>query len=348
MCYDAVAMAYDTGRKVFFVPQTPLPFLVGGSEFHTRQTMEAMHDLGVDARWLPIGEADTVRAGDVVHFFGCASLASGWSALTPAGVLGAVSPIFYETRVLPRVMWRICRHLHGTLRRHIAVLMQHARVIVVYSHAEARQVMRLWDLAEDRVHVVPVGCDTARGDAEVFWDALNPGLDPCEPFVLSVGRWEPQKRTLKTAQAALEAGVQLLLVGRTSPWSSASYVAHISEIIAAAHGRIRSIPWIEHEQMRHCYAAAHTHVLASERETPGLASLEAGVNGCNLVVGESPPVREYLADMAEYTDGSVRSIRDAILCAMGQPRDSHGQSRAVPVAYTWKKSATATLEAYGW
>jgi glycosyltransferase involved in cell wall biosynthesis len=347
-CYDAVTMADDTERKVFFVPQAPLPFIVGGSELHTTQTMKAMRLLGVDARWLPIGEAGAVRAGDVVHFFGCPSLATGWQRLTPPGVLDVVSPIFYEARAFQRALWRIGTRLRGTLRKHVATLMRRARAVIVYSHAEARQVQQLWGVAADRMHVVHNACEVIQGDAALFWDVLNPGLDPAEPFVLSVGRWEPCKRTLNTVRAALGAGTQLLLVGKPAPWVPSSYIGYIEELISASHGRLQSIPWMEHSQLCHCYAAAHAHVLASERETPGLASLEAGASGCNLVVGESPPVREYLADMAEYASGSVASIRDAILRAMDQPRDSHGQSRTITESFTWEKSAIATLEAYGW
>ncbi|MCX6084496.1 MAG: hypothetical protein NT102_05980 [Caldiserica bacterium] len=268
--------------------------------------------------------------------------------LTPPGVLDVVSPIFYEAGAFQCALWRVGRGLRGTVRRHVALLAQQARVMIVYSHAKARQVQQLWGVAADHVHVVHIGCDTSLGNAASFWDTLNPGLDPSELFVLSVGRWEPRKRALKTVQAARKAGTQLLLVGQPAPWAPSSYIGHINAIIAASHGRIRSIPWVEHGQVCHCYAATHTHVLASEAETPGLASLEAGVGGCNLVVGESPPVREYFADMAEYTSGSVASIQDAILRTMSQPRDTHGQSRIIADSFTWEKSAVATLRAYGW
>jgi glycosyltransferase involved in cell wall biosynthesis len=341
-------MTDDSGRRVFFIPQTPPSFVLGGSEIHTTRTMEAMRLLGVDAGWLPIGEAGTVRAGDVVHFFGRSTLSTGWMALTPSDVLDVVSPIFYEAGAFERVLWHAGRRLCGTLRRHVAALARRARVVIVYSYAEGTQVQELWGVAPERVRVVHVGCDTSAGNAEFFWDRLNPGLDPYERFVLNVGRWEPRKRTLQTVQAALTAGTQLLLVGKPAPWTPASYVDRVSDLIAASHGRIHSIPWVEHDQVCHYFAAAHTHVLASEMETPGLASLEAGVGGCNLVVGESPPVREYLADMAEYASGSVTSIRDAIVRTMNQPRDGCGQSRIIAESFTWRKSAIATLRAYGW
>jgi glycosyltransferase involved in cell wall biosynthesis len=310
--------------------------------------MEAMGALGVDARWLPVGDANALREGDIVHFFGCPGMATGWTALTPPGILDVVSPVFYEADPVHRAFWRLTRRLRGFGHRRVAQLAQRAHVLIVYSHAEAVQMQQLWGVAAEHVRVVSIGCDASPGDAEYFWDVLNPGLDRSEQLVLSVGRWEPRKRTLETVQASIGAGAQLLLIGRPAPWALPPYIERINEIIAGSHGRVRSIPWVEHDQVCHCYAAAYTHVLASAVETPGLASLEAGAGGCNLVVGESPPVREYLADMAEYTSGSVASIEDAILRTLDQPRDSHGQSRIIAESFTWEKSAIATLRAYGW
>jgi glycosyltransferase involved in cell wall biosynthesis len=338
----------DGQRIVYYVPQTPLSFVLGGAEFHAQRTMEAMRLLGVDARWLPVGDADALREGDVVHFFGCPGMATGWTATIPRGILDVVSPIFYETDVAHRALWPLARRLRGSRHRRVASLAQRAHVLIVYSHAEAVQMQQLWGVAAERVHVVTIGCDASPGDAEYFWDVLNPGLDPSRPFVLSVGRWEPRKRTVETVQAAIEAGTQLLLIGRPAPWALPSYIERIRGVVDASHGRILSIPWVEHDQVCHCYAAAHTHVLASVVETPGLASLEADAGGCNLVVGESPPVREYFADLAEYASGSVVSIQNAILRTLDQPRDSHGQSRIIAESFTWRKSAIATLRAYGW
>ena len=70
------------------------------------------------------------------------------------------------------------------------------------------------------------------------------------------------------------------------------------------------MPHIEHELLRHAFAAAAVHALPSWYETTGLSTLEALAAGRPVVVSGGPCVEEYFAGCARFCNpGSIRSIR---------------------------------------
>jgi glycosyltransferase involved in cell wall biosynthesis len=105
---------------------------------------------------------------------------------------------------------------------------------------------------------------------------------------------------------------------------------------------------LDHESplLAAAYAAARVVVLASWFETPGLAALEGGLAGAEVVVTRRGSAREYFGDMARYVEpDDVMGIRAAVRDAMisrtaGQLRD-HIRNR-----FLWANVAEQTLAAY--
>src|SRR5690349_1458825 len=56
------------------------------------------------------------------------------------------------------------------------------------------------------------------------------------------------------------------------------------------------------EELPALYRRARVHALPSLRESPGLATLEAALEGCRCVVGIHAPVEEYFGDEAFVCD----------------------------------------------
>lgn len=82
-------------------------------------------------------------------------------------------------------------------------------------------------------------------------------------------------------------------------------------------------------------------------ETPGIASLEAGLNGTNVVVSALPPVLEYLGQHAWVVNPySVRSIANGLEAALNAPRNAKGADKHVRENFTWEIAARRTLEGY--
>jgi len=74
--------------------------------------------------------------------------------------------------------------------------------------------------------------------------------------------------------------------------------------------------------------------------------LEAGLEGCNLVITDRGDTREYFGDMAYYCDpGSEASIREAVLKAYSAPVCTALQHR-IRTEFNWTKTAEATIKGY--
>jgi len=94
------------------------------------------------------------------------------------------------------------------------------------------------------------------------------------------------------------------------------------------------------------YVLAGVHVLPSWRETPGLASLEAGAAGCRIVSTSIGSAQEYFGENAWYCDpGDISSIRRAVTCALSSPLPATLRDHIL-ACYTWEEAAKTTLEGY--
>jgi len=105
----------------------------------------------------------------------------------------------------------------------------------------------------------------------------------------------------------------------------------------------RTVP---HQQLIKIYQNARVHLCPSWYETPGLASLEAGAAGCNIIVTDRGSTREYFGPHAFYCQpDSVSSIREAVLKAYHVPKTKQLQELILQ-NYTWAKAAEQTAKAY--
>lgn len=177
------------------------------------------------------------------------------------------------------------------------------------------------------------------GDTDVFLAQYG-----VSDFVLCVGRFDDRKNQLSLIRAFEGVDIPLVLIGSSTP-THRQYYKKCREA-AGAVGRVLFIENLDHEELRHAFAAARVHVLPSWLETPGLSSLEAGLSGCAIVVTDRGSTTEYFGDMAWYCDpGSVTSIRDTVLAAYRAPRDGRLQQHIME-RFTWQQAAQQTLDAY--
>ncbi|MFQ5806530.1 MAG: glycosyltransferase family 1 protein, partial [Phycisphaerae bacterium] len=88
------------------------------------------------------------------------------------------------------------------------------------------------------------------------------------------------------------------------------------------------------------------HACVSWYETPGLASLEAALSGCNLVVTPGGSTREYFGNQAYYCEpdnpGSIRAAVEAALAAAPDPELACRIARE----FNWDAAAKNTLRGY--
>jgi len=117
---------------------------------------------------------------------------------------------------------------------------------------------------------------------------------------------------------------------------------------AAKHKHIRLIDGLGNDSamLASAYAACHVFALPSLFETPGIAALEAGLAGANVVITPHGGTKEYFRDMAVYVDpGDERAIRAGIEKALGAPRGTE-LKKHIAGNFLWELVAAKTAEVY--
>lgn len=334
--------------RACFVPHIPFGLIHGGAEVQAERTLQELNAQGSQAFWLDFTDTQLLKHTDVFHFFGASAEFGFWvhSAVPERPVV--VSSIFYESSRLRRLAWRYERVLPGTTPRTVYRLLREATLLLPNSHAEAKQLHELFGVEENRMRVVPNGVDTdfVGTDPVAFRRRYLPEWPLDAPFVLCVGRIEKRKNPLLLAQACQAAGVPLVLVGQLAPNTDLAYQRRLLELVAAHSDRLKYLGQLPRSELPDAYAAAAVHVLLSTWETPGLSSLEAGLNGCNLVVGDCAPVRDYFDGIATIVHQDASSVRAGVERALAMPRNGQGQAEAIARQYTWDRVARLTAEAY--
>jgi len=169
---------------------------------------------------------------------------------------------------------------------------------------------------------------------------------PCSErtTVLCLGRIEPHKNQLGLIEALDGLELDLEIAGPCHPHHP-EYLRHCQR---RAGPRVRLLGDLPHgsEGYRQALSRARVHVLPSWFETTGLASLEAGIAGCNVVTTSRGFAGDYFGELAWYCDPARRSsIRKAVLSAWSHP--GHPQLRdRILRQFTWAHTGRATLAAY--
>lgn len=164
-------------------------------------------------------------------------------------------------------------------------------------------------------------------------------------FVLQVGRIEHLKNQLLLAYALRDLDVPLVLIGDCQRRD------YLDLCRRRGPKGLWVIPRLDPKQLRSAYAAAAVHALPSFFEACGLASLEAGLAGCQLVVGSAGYELEHFGELAYYCDPvDVASIRAAVERALerrGADADRRLRlKRRIMREHTWEHAAAALHGAY--
>ena len=171
----------------------------------------------------------------------------------------------------------------------------------------------------------------------------SPGLHVGSPpqRVLCAAQIHPRKNQLRLVRAMAGTGIPVMLAGGSC---DRIYALRLRSRMKSTDTMVGKLP---HCDLMPLYTNAAVHALPSLYETPGLASLEAGASGCNLVMSGVGCQREYFGDAVEYCDPySERSIRDAIFRAIDRPWPNLALASFIRTHYPWQEAARRTLAAY--
>ena len=223
------------------------------------------------------------------------------------------------------------------------------KAVIAVSAFSKKEILRYGFAAEEKVHAVLEGvepdfsCPVTEEDAVQLPVAGN-------PYILCVAHTYPHKQVHLLIEAfsclAEKIPHHLVLVGRPRRGEG-----RVEESLAAcpATDRVHRLASLEYTELRSLYQQADVFVLPSEYEGFGLPVLEALLAGVPVVTTKKASLPEVGGDCAVYVrSSSPEGFAEAIADVLGKTSNERAElidrGRAWAQGFTWKKSATQTLQ----
>jgi len=240
-------------------------------------------------------------------------------------------------------------------RMSIRLAVRRGRVVVTGSRTTAEDLKRLFGATEERLRVIPHGVHPEfLVDGEPAADrAAREGLGVTGPYLLHVGNHKPHKNAeglLKAYQLLVfgrRGGVpDLLMVGGFPPDGELAQRAGTMGL----GGRVRCLGHVERRELAALFRGATAFVYPTLYEGFGLPVLEAMACRVPVVAGDIAAVREVAGDaVLRVNPRDVVELAGAVRRLLEQPdlrAELGGRGAERARAFSWRKTAEATLAAY--
>lgn len=179
--------------------------------------------------------------------------------------------------------------------------LESADAVVAVSRETREDVMRLFDVVPERIHVIHNGIDADFYHPDPATDALQRhGIDPAVPYVLFVGRITRQKGIVHLVRAIrhLDPGIGVVLCAGMP--DTPEIAAEMEAGVAAAQAERPNVVWIgemvSREHARQLYSHAAVFCCPSVYEPFGIINLEAAACETPVVASAVGGIPEVVVD----------------------------------------------------
>ena len=179
--------------------------------------------------------------------------------------------------------------------------LESADAVVAVSRETREDVLRLFDVRPERVHVIHNGIDADFYQPDPATDALvRHGVDPSVPYVLFVGRITRQKGIIHLVRAIrhLAPGIGVVLCAGQP--DTPQIAAEMEAGVAAARAERPNVVWIgemvSREEARQLYSHAAVFCCPSVYEPFGIINLEAAACETPVVASAVGGIPEVVVD----------------------------------------------------
>jgi glycosyltransferase involved in cell wall biosynthesis len=237
------------------------------------------------------------------------------------------------------------------MRLLVPLAARRSRRVLTLSQASKDDIVRLLQVPADRVDVTYLG-PALQEDETVSEDDVRRRLElGGAPIVLTVSAKRPHKNLVRLLEAfsGVRTEPEPVLVVPGYPTFHEPELRTRADAIGVG-GRIRFTGWLEDDVLDGLYRAASCFVFPSLAEGFGLPVLDALVRGTPTACSKSSSLPEVAGEAALYFDptdveGITRAIETLLRdTALRERLRTAGPARAR--AFTWERTARATLESY--
>ncbi|MBI2756497.1 MAG: glycogen synthase [Chloroflexi bacterium] len=250
--------------------------------------------------------------------------------------------------------------------------LQMADAVIAVSHGTRTDVLRLFDIQPERVHVIHNGIDPELYRASDSVDALLAyGIDPKRPYVLFVGRITRQKGIVHLVRAAhqIDPSAQVVLCAGApdTPEIAAEMEAAVGHLQQARADVLWVREMVPRERVIELYTHAAVFCCPSIYEPFGIINLEAMACGTAVVASAVGGIPEVVVDgetgllvhleqqpespfEARHPERFSTDLASAINVLLGDPARRQAMGRAgrqrVEAQFSWGAIARRTREVY--
>jgi glycosyltransferase involved in cell wall biosynthesis len=196
-------------------------------------------------------------------------------------------------------------------RYYVPAVARRSRAIITISEASRREIVRVYELPAEKVHVVSCGYDSRRfnADGSVRDEAGR------EPYALYVGNIMPSKNLLRLVDAFAAATQRqrgrLVIRGRGKRQHVEALRARIVQ--HGLEGRVDWQPYVSDGALPELYRGARMLLLPSLSEGFGLTALEAMACGAPVIASNTSSLPEVVGDAGLLVDPlDIQALADAI------------------------------------
>lgn len=290
-----------------------------------------------------------------------------------AGKLWGVPYVLTIHSLEPLRPWKVeqlgnAYHLSSWMER---TAIEQADAIVAVSKETREDILRLFNVAPERVHVIYNGIDLQEyRRAETNAAVMKYGLDPDRPFVLFVGRITRQKGIIHLVNAIpqIDPGLQVVLCAGAP--DTPEIGAEMQERVAAVSAEREGVIWIREMLSRpdviELYSHATVFCCPSVYEPFGIINLEAMACETAVVASAVGGIKEVVVpeetgilvdlelkpgtfdpvDPAAFSSALAAGINRVARSAILRTRFETNGRRRVEEHFSWDAIAQKTVELY--
>ena len=253
-----------------------------------------------------------------------------------------VTPILF-----PETHGRMQVYYHRHILPHV---LRKSDAVITISECSKRDIVRIYGIAESKIHVVYNGVDKRFSPDSSVDSAFAKALP--ERYILNIGTLEARKnlpRLLEAFSLARKKGLpHALLLGGVKGWRLSSLTGIIERL--GLQDAVQFLGYVEEEDLPVLYRKAEFFVYPSLYEGFGLPILEAMGCGTPVVTSNASSMAEVAGDAALLVnplDAEEMAVKMLQLADSRELRASlHGRGIQRAAQFSWEKTARETLAVY--